>query len=110
MSEKQQDGPGNSGRIIQFDEGEVASLLSRKVLESVEETLNGLLDAEADALCGAARHGRSAERVNTRAGHYERIVSLNPVPARRWPTIRRRSRRRAPRAANNARCPRPSGT
>ena len=64
--------PGNTGRIIRIDEAEVENLLSRKVLESVEDTLNGLLDAEADALCGAARYERSAERVDTRAGHYER--------------------------------------
>jgi len=38
----------------------------------VERTLNGLLDAEADRLCGAGRYERSAERIDTRAGHYER--------------------------------------
>jgi transposase-like protein len=30
------------------------------------------LDAEADRLCGAGRYERSADRVDTRAGHYER--------------------------------------
>ena len=38
----------------------------------MEETLNGLLDAEADRLCGAGRYERSGDRVDTRAGHYER--------------------------------------
>jgi transposase-like protein len=42
------------------------------VRQSVEETLNGLLDAEADELCGARRYERSVERLDTRAGHYER--------------------------------------
>jgi transposase-like protein len=32
------------------------------VRQSVEETLNGLLDAEADELCGAKRYERSVER------------------------------------------------
>jgi len=72
MSEKEQTVPGNSGRIIRIDEAEVENLLSRKVRESVEETLNGLLDAEAAGLCGAGRYERSVERLDTRAGHYER--------------------------------------
>ena len=72
MSEEQEKVTGEAGRIIRIDEAEVDNLLSRKVKESVEATLNGLLDAEADALCGAARYERSAERVDTRAGHYER--------------------------------------
>jgi len=46
--------------------------LDRKVTESVEQTLNELLDAEADRLCGAARYQRSEQRRDTRAGHYER--------------------------------------
>jgi transposase-like protein len=40
--------------------------------ESVEDTLNSLLDAEADQLCKARRYERSADRVSTRAGSYER--------------------------------------
>ena len=40
--------------------------------ETVEQTLNGLLDAEADELCGAKRYARSPERLDTRAGHYDR--------------------------------------
>jgi putative transposase len=72
MSEEQDNEPGKPGKIIRIDEAEVESLLGRKVRESVEETLNGLLDAEADALCGAGRYERNAERVDTLAGHYER--------------------------------------
>jgi putative transposase len=40
------------------------------VRSTVEETLNGLLDAEADELCGASRYERTPERLDTRAGHY----------------------------------------
>ena len=39
---------------------------------TVEETLNALLDAEADQLCSAGRYERSEARQDTRAGHYER--------------------------------------
>ena len=53
MSENQETVPGNSGKIVSINEAEISSLLDRKVRESVEETINGLLDAEADALCHA---------------------------------------------------------
>jgi putative transposase len=38
----------------------------------VEETLNAILDAQADAMCGAQRYERSPDRIDTRVGHYER--------------------------------------
>lgn len=38
----------------------------------MEEALNGLLDAEADQLCGAKRYERSADRVDNRADSYDR--------------------------------------
>lgn len=59
-------------KIIQLDEDQLREHLDRKITESVEETLNGLLDAEADRLCGASRYERSDGRVDTRAGHYTR--------------------------------------
>ena len=34
--------------------------------------MNNLLDAQADELCGAKRYERSADRVDTRAGSYNR--------------------------------------
>ena len=40
---------------------------------SVKETLNGLLDAEADqSVRQAKRYERTADRVDTRAGSYDR--------------------------------------
>ena len=42
------------------------------VRTSVEETLNAMLEAEADQLCKAQRDERSPERADTRAGHYDR--------------------------------------
>ncbi len=61
-------------RIISIDEGLVKSQLGEVVRETVEETLNKMLDAEADELCGAKRYERSKERLDTRAGHYERSL------------------------------------
>ena len=58
--------------VIAVDEQELRAHVSEVVRASVEETLNGLLEAEADALCQAKRYERNAERVSTRAGHYER--------------------------------------
>ncbi|XHR26857.1 MAG: IS256 family transposase [Chthoniobacteraceae bacterium] len=65
-------GAEGHGKIISIDEGRIKEHLSGVVLEAVEETLNALLDAEADRLCGAKRYERSGDRADTRAGHYER--------------------------------------
>lgn len=62
-----QDGMEQAFRI---DEAKIRGHVDQVVRQSVEETLNGLLDAEADALCNAKRYEHSAERVDTRAGHY----------------------------------------
>ena len=51
-------------KIISIDEGRVREHLDGVVREAVEETLNKLLEAEADVLCGAARYERSAGRVD----------------------------------------------
>lgn len=45
-----------SGKVIRLDEAQLRSHLDRRIVESVEETLNALLDAKADALCGAKRY------------------------------------------------------
>ena len=42
------------------------------VRKSVEDTLNALLDEEADRLTNAARYERTDARKDTRAGHYKR--------------------------------------
>jgi putative transposase len=57
---------------LQVDETKLIGHVHEVVRSSVEETLNALLDAEADEICGAERYERSPERVDTRAGHYER--------------------------------------
>lgn len=60
------------GKVIRIDEGEIRGHLDELVRGTVEDTLNALLDSEADELCGAARYERSPDRVDTRAGHYDR--------------------------------------
>jgi transposase-like protein len=63
---------GDFQEVIRIDEGQLRGHLQELVRESVEQTLNTMLDAEADAQCGAKRYQRSPERLDTRAGHYER--------------------------------------
>lgn len=58
--------------IVSIDEGKIQSHVNGIVRSTVEETLNGLLDAEADRLCGAGKYERSEGRKDTRAGHYDR--------------------------------------
>jgi len=58
--------------VVHIDKNRIQDHLGKLVLGTVEDTLNGLLDAEADALCGAQRYERSPDRTDTRASHYER--------------------------------------
>jgi transposase-like protein len=62
------------GEVIQIDRELVQKHLSEVVRSTVEQTLNAMLDAEADQLCGAKRYEHSADRIDTRAGHYERSL------------------------------------
>ena len=59
-------------KVICIDEREICGHLDQMVRGTVEETLNTLLDAEADDLCQARRYEHSADRIDTRAGHYKR--------------------------------------
>ena len=58
--------------VIKIDQEQVQSHLGEIVRSTAEETLNGLLDAEADRLCTAKRYERAAGRQDTRAGSYQR--------------------------------------
>ena len=58
--------------VIEIDEARIRDHLGELVRGSVEETLNALLDAEADQLCNAGRYERTEARRDTRAGSYER--------------------------------------
>jgi transposase-like protein len=54
--------------VIRIDEEQIRDHLGKTVRGSVEETLNALLDAEADRLCNAGRYERTEARRDTRAG------------------------------------------
>ena len=58
--------------VIQIDEERVKGHLDRVVRSTVEQTINDLLDAEADRLVGADRYARTDQRRDYRSGHYTR--------------------------------------
>jgi len=58
--------------VFKIDEEQVRGHVDHVVRETVQDTLNQLLDAEADVLCGGKKYERSADRVDTRAGSYPR--------------------------------------
>jgi len=59
-------------KVINIDEKKIQNHLGNVVRDTVEETLNSLLDAEADRLCNAKRYERNPDRKDKRAGHYKR--------------------------------------
>ena len=61
-----------SKNIIQLNQDLIHNELKDLVKNSVEETLNARLDAEADKLVNADRYAREEERKGYRAGHYNR--------------------------------------
>jgi transposase-like protein len=58
--------------LVKVNQEEVQDFLKKQVKDSVETTLNSMLDSEADALCGAEKYVRSPDRTDFRAGHYDR--------------------------------------
>lgn len=60
--------------VLKIDPAQLHQHLDRLVRDAVEQTLNALLDAEADQLCGAKRSERSPDRVDTRVGSYPRTL------------------------------------
>ena len=61
-----------SDNIIQLNEDLIKHDLKDLVRSSVEETLNALLDKEADELVNAQKYERSTDRQGYRSGHYKR--------------------------------------
>lgn len=64
-----------SNKIIQLNEGVIKEELKDLVRKSVEDTLNDLLDAEAEALTNAGKYERTADRAGYRSGHYDRNLT-----------------------------------
>jgi transposase-like protein len=68
------------GAVVQIDDGQIRAHLDEVVRATVEETLNALLDAEADQLCGARKYERTeGARIRARA---VTAGSCTPRPAR----------------------------
>jgi len=61
-----QDTPKALGPVVQIDEGRIKEQLGELVRGSVEETLNALLEAEADRLCRASRYRKLPRLPDTR--------------------------------------------
>ena len=68
------------GQVIQIDEARIRDHLGEMVRGTVEETLNAMLDAEADQLCGAGRY--DAARLGRTPGLAVTIGRCRPAPAR----------------------------
>ena len=61
-----------SNTIIQVNQELIHNEWKDLVRNSVEETLNALLDHEADQLVDAGKYERSGDRKGYRSGHYQR--------------------------------------
>ena len=62
----------NLNNVIKINEAQIQDHLGEMVRSTVEQTLNAMLDAEADQLCNARRYEHSEARTDQRAGHYKR--------------------------------------
>ena len=57
---------------IKIEEKAILTHLDGLIRQSVEDTLNALLNTEVNAICQALRYQRSPDRQDTRAGSYKR--------------------------------------
>ena len=64
-----------SEKIVQLNEEVIKGQIKELVRGSVEETLNELLEAEAENLTQAARYERNDQRQGYRSGHYSRNLT-----------------------------------
>ena len=64
-----------SEKILQLNEEVIKGQIKELVRGSVEETLNELLEKEAESLTQAARYERSEARQGYRSGHYDRNLT-----------------------------------
>jgi putative transposase len=62
----------NLSNVIKINEAEIKNHLGKMVRSSVQETLNAMLEAEANHLCNARRYEHTDGRTDQRAGHYKR--------------------------------------
>ena len=64
-----------SEKIVQLNEEVIKGQIKELVRGSVEETLNEMLEAEAEKLTQAARYERNEQRQGYRSGHYSRNLT-----------------------------------
>ena len=64
-----------SEKIVQLNDKVIKGQSKELVCGSVEETLNELLEKEAESLTQAARYERSEARQGYRSGHYDRNLT-----------------------------------
>ncbi|MCI8914719.1 MAG: IS256 family transposase, partial [Lawsonibacter sp.] len=64
-----------SEKIVQLNEEVIKDQIKELVRGSVEETLNELLEVEAEKLTQAARYERNEQRQGYRSGHYSRNLT-----------------------------------
>ena len=64
-----------SEKIVQLNEEVIKGQLKELVRRSVEETLNALLEQEAEKLTQATRYERNEARQGYRSGHYSRNLT-----------------------------------
>ena len=64
-----------SEKIVQLNEEVIKGQIKELVRGSVEETLNELLEKEAESLTQAARYEHSEARQGYRSGHYDRNLT-----------------------------------
>ena len=64
-----------SEKLVQLNEEVIKGQIKELVRGSVEETLNELLEKEAESLTQAARYERSKARQGYRSGHYDRNLT-----------------------------------
>ena len=64
-----------SEKIVQLNDAVIKGQSKELVCGSIEETLNELLEKEAESLTQAARYERSEARQGYRSGHYDRNLT-----------------------------------
>ena len=64
-----------SEKIVQLNDEVIKGQSKELVCGSIEETLNELLEKEAESLTQAARYERSEARQGYRSGHYDRNLT-----------------------------------
>lgn len=80
------------GNVIRIDDERVREHLGRIVRGTVEETLNAMLEAEADRLCNAGRYERTEARRDQRSGSYDRKQQTKAGEVRlKVPKLRRQT-------------------